>query len=112
MILLNTFSLNILNLIQKPKESHINDGVFSINSKTVIYYDSTIEGLLDVVNYVVKNIQISTNYAFKYSTTASYNQINFVKSSTTLGPQDYILSLNPTRVTITSTNFHWLFIWI
>lgn len=75
-----TFSLNILNLIPNPKESHINDGVFSINSNTGIYYGSTIEGLLDVVNYVVKNIQIS-----KYSTTASYNQNNFVKSSITLG---------------------------
>ena len=25
---------------------------------------------------------------------------------------DYILSLTPTRVTITETNFHWFFIWI
>lgn len=74
------FYLNILNLIPNPKESHINDGIFSINSNTSIYYGSTIEGLLDVVNYVVKNIQISI-----YSTTASYNQINFVKSTITLG---------------------------
>lgn len=103
MIFLIAICLSSLNLIPEPKEVIINDGQFTIKPSTGIFYDSSVEGLLDVINYAVKNIRISTGYSFQYKNSTSINQINFVKSTSPLESEGYTLTVTTDSVTITST---------
>lgn len=103
LFLLISLCFSTLDLIPEPKEVTIGTGEFTIKSNTCIYYDSSVEGLVDVVNYAARIIRVSTGYAFEYKDSAAANQINFVKSETTLGDEAYKLSVKADRVIITAT---------
>lgn len=96
-------AISNLNLIPEPKAVTINDGQFTIQPTTGIYYDSSVEGLLDVINYAAKIIRISTGYSFRCKNSTSNDQINFVKSTSALEPEGYTLTVTTDGVTITST---------
>lgn len=92
-----------LDLIPEPKEVIIGTGDFSLKSNTGIFYDKTVDGLLDIINYAAKLLRISTGYAFEYKDSSSSNQINFVKSTSELGSEEYKLSVKSDQVIITAT---------
>ncbi|KAK8837796.1 hypothetical protein M9Y10_036334 [Tritrichomonas musculus] len=92
-----------LDIIPEPKEVIIGTGDFSLKSNTGIFYDKTVDGLLDIINYAAKLLRISTGYAFEYKDSSSSNQINFVKSTSELGSEEYQLSVKPDQVIITAT---------
>lgn len=101
--ILLSFALSTLNLIPEPKQVKVSSGTFSLKTNTGLYYDTSVDGLLDVVNYAARILRVSTGYAFQYKTSSANNQINFVLSSTQLGKEEYKLSVESNIVTITAS---------
>ncbi|OHS96867.1 N-acetyl-beta-hexosaminidase [Tritrichomonas foetus] len=92
-----------LNLIPEPKSISVGTGFFTLKSTTGIYYDKSVDGLVDVVNYAAKIIRVSTGFAFIYKDSSENDQINFIKSSKTLGNEEYQLFVKENVVEIVAS---------
>lgn len=90
-------------LVPQPKSYTLDDpdDTFSLTKKTIISYDKSVAGAVDVVNYFARIVRVSTGYPLTINDTVQTKGI-ILKIDTSVASEGYKLQVKSASVTITA----------